>query len=156
MNLRWKTFKIVASMKKWSTRKSCVFTISLHRYITCSIPVSGWRATSSGWRATSKKSTWKNRVKFKYTCREVQVLHAVHFRQSVSRKRQNEWSHRFRNYLKTAENQRKPSTWKSFAFSVAFQRYIIRIIPIKFVQNTAKICFLPFLNLLKTVRNWDK
>ena len=43
-------------MKKRSTRESCVFTAVFHRYITCSIPVSGWRATSSGWRATGKKA----------------------------------------------------------------------------------------------------
>ena len=67
-------------MKKLSTREICVFTIAFHRYITCSIPVSGWRARSSGQRYTSKKKHVKNRVKFKYTCREVQVLHAVHFR----------------------------------------------------------------------------
>ena len=41
-------------MKKLLTRESCVFTSAFHRYITFSIPVSGWRATSSGWRATGK------------------------------------------------------------------------------------------------------
>ena len=46
-------------MKKRSTRESSVFTTSFHRYITCSIPVSGWRATSSRWRATSKKTREK-------------------------------------------------------------------------------------------------
>ena len=66
MNFKWKTFKIVASMKKRLTRESCVFTAAFHRYITYSTPMSGWRATSSGWRATSsgwratsKKRTWK-------------------------------------------------------------------------------------------------
>ena len=59
MNFTWKTFKTVASMKKWSTRESCVFTAAFHRYITCSIPVSGWRVTSSGWRPTSKKTREK-------------------------------------------------------------------------------------------------
>ena len=57
-----------------------MLTTAFHRYITCSIPVSGWRATSSGWRPTSKKNHVKNRVKLRYTRREVQVLHAVHFR----------------------------------------------------------------------------
>ena len=56
-----KTFKTVASMKKWSTRKSYVFIAALHRYITCLIPVSEWRDTS-------KKKHVKNRVKFKQTC----------------------------------------------------------------------------------------
>ena len=65
MNFRWKTFKIVASMKKWSTRESCVFIAAFHRYITCSIPVSGWRATSSGWRSYERKKHVKNRAKFK-------------------------------------------------------------------------------------------
>ena len=46
-------------MKKRSTRESYVLTAAFHRYITCSIPVSGWRATSSGWRATSKKTREK-------------------------------------------------------------------------------------------------
>ena len=59
MNFRWKTFKIIASMKKWSTLESCVSTAAFHQYITCSIPVSGWRVTSSGWRPTSKKSREK-------------------------------------------------------------------------------------------------
>ena len=80
MNFRWKTFKIIASMKRWSTRETCVLTTSFHPYITCSITVNGWRVTSSGWRPTSKKNHVKNRVKFRYTCREVEVLHAVHFR----------------------------------------------------------------------------
>jgi hypothetical protein len=46
MNFRWKSFKPSRVWKKWSRRKSCVFTAAFHRYITCSIPVSGWRATS--------------------------------------------------------------------------------------------------------------
>ena len=46
-------------MKKRSTRESCVFTAAFHRYITCSILVSGWRATSSGWRETGKKAREK-------------------------------------------------------------------------------------------------
>ena len=56
MNFRWKTFKIVTSMKKRSTRKSCMFTVAFQRYVIRSIPVSGWRTTNSGWRATRKKS----------------------------------------------------------------------------------------------------
>ena len=58
MNFRLKTFKPVTSMEKRSTRESCIFTSDFDRYITCSIPVSGWRATT-------KKRTWKNRVKFR-------------------------------------------------------------------------------------------
>ena len=46
MNFTWKTFKTVASMKKRSTRENCVFTAAFHRYITCSILVSGWRSKS--------------------------------------------------------------------------------------------------------------
>ena len=46
MNFRWKTSKIVVNMKKRSTRESCMFTAAFHRYITFSIPVSGWRAAS--------------------------------------------------------------------------------------------------------------
>ena len=72
MNFTRKTFKTVASMKKRSTWKSCVFIAAFHRYITCLIPVSEWRATS-------KKKHVKNRVKFKVSYREVQVLHAMHF-----------------------------------------------------------------------------
>ena len=73
MNFRWKTFKISTSMKKWSTRESCVFTAAFHWYITCSIPVSGWNATS-------KKNTWKTKWISSRTSTEVQVLHAMHFR----------------------------------------------------------------------------
>ena len=58
MNFRWIFFKTVASMKKWSTRESCVFTVDFHQHITCSIPVS---VPVSGWRATSKKDTWKTK-----------------------------------------------------------------------------------------------
>ena len=73
MNFTRKTFKTIASMKKWSTRKSCVFIAAFHRYITCLIPVSQWRATS-------KKSTWKTEWSSGRTATEVQVLHAMHFR----------------------------------------------------------------------------
>ena len=59
MNFRWKTFKIVASMKRWSTRETCVFIAAFHRYITYSILVNGWRATCSGWRSTRKKTREK-------------------------------------------------------------------------------------------------
>ena len=73
MNFTWKTFKTVTTMKKWSTRESCVSTAAFQQYITCSISVSGWRSTS-------KKSTWKTEWSSSRTATEVQVLHAMHFR----------------------------------------------------------------------------
>ena len=108
MNFRWKTFKIVASMKKWSTRESCVFTAAFHRYITCSIPVSGWRAMSSGWRATGKQSTWKIEWSSGTRAEKFRFFTRCIFEESVSRWRYNEWYRRFRNYIKMAMNQRKP------------------------------------------------
>ena len=80
MNFRWKTFKIVASMKKWSTRESCMFTAAFHRYITHSIPVSGMESYEQWMKIYKQKNHVKNRVKFRYTHQEVQVLHAVNFR----------------------------------------------------------------------------
>ena len=115
-----------------------------------------WRATSSGWRSTSKKITWKTEWSSGTRTEKFRFFTRCIFEESVSWYRQNAWSRRFRNYLKTARNQRKPSTWKSFAFSVAIQRYIIYPIPIKFVEITAKIHFLHFQNWLKTVKNWEK
>ena len=141
MNFRWKTIKIITGMKERPTRESCVFTAAFHWYITCSILVSGWRATSSGWRSTSKKVTWKTEWSSGTRTEKFRFFTRCIFEKSVSRYRQNEWSRHFRNYLKTARIQRKPSTWKSFAFSVAFQRYVICPIPIKFVEITAKIRF---------------
>ena len=147
MYLRWKTFKIITSMKKWSTREIYVLTAAFHWYITCSISVSGWRVTSSGWRPTSKKITWKTEWSSGTRAEKFRFFTRCIFEESVSRYRQNAWSRHLRNYLKTARNQRKPSTWKTFAFSIAFQLYIICPIPIKFVEITAKICFSPFSKL---------
>ena len=74
-----KTFKIIASMKKWSTRESCVFTAAFHWYITRSIPVCEMESYEQWMKIYEQKNHVKNRVKFRYTRREVQVLHAVHF-----------------------------------------------------------------------------
>ena len=85
MNFRWKTSKIVAGMKKWSTRGSCVFTTAFHWYITCSILVSGWRATSSGWRSTSKKITWKTEWSSGTRTEKFRFFRRCIFEESVSR-----------------------------------------------------------------------
>ena len=134
-------------MKKRSTRESCVFTTAFHWYITCSIPVSGCRARSSGQRYTRKKKHVKNRVKFKQTCREVQVVHAVHFRRICFAIKAERMIPPFSKLFENGQEQKKPSTRIFFAFSVAFQRYIICPIPIKFVEITAKIRFKPFSKL---------
>ena len=76
----------IASMKKWSTRKSCVFSTAFHQYIICTIPVSSWGVMG-------KKQHVKNRVKSNKHDREVQLLRAVHFH---SRWRQKSWSRHFR------------------------------------------------------------
>ena len=124
MNIRWKTFKIVASMKKRSTRESCVFTTAFHWYITCSIPVSGWRVTSSGWRPMSKKITWKNRVKFRCARREVQVLHAMHFRRICFAIKAERMISPFSKLLENGQDSEKTINMKKFcifrSFSVVY------------------------------------
>ena len=67
-------------MKKRSTRESCVFTAAFHRYITRSVPVSGMENYEQWMKIYKEKNHVKNRVKFRYTHREVLILHAVHFR----------------------------------------------------------------------------
>ena len=73
MNFTRKTFKTVASMKKWSTRKSYVFIVAFYQCITCLIPVSEWRAMR-------KNSTWKTEWSSGRNATEVPVLHAMHLR----------------------------------------------------------------------------
>ena len=107
--------------------------ISLAQF-TVSVPVRGWRATG-------KKSTWETEWSSRFHIEKFRYFTRCIFHEFVSRYGQNEWSCHFPNYLKTAGNHRKPSTWKSFAFSLDFQRYIICPIPIKFVEITAKIRF---------------
>ena len=122
--------KLLKSSREWKK----INTGKLHVYSSfrtvCHLLNSGeWMENYEQWMESyEQKNHVKNRVKFRYTRREVQVLHTVHFRRIC-----------FWNYLKTVRIQRKPSTWKSSAFSLAFQRYIICPIPIKFVKITAKI-----------------
>ena len=85
MNFRLKTFKIVASMKRWSTWETCVLTAAFHPYITCSIPVNGWRVTSSGWRPTSKKITWKTEWSSGTRAEKSRFFTQCIFEESVSR-----------------------------------------------------------------------
>ena len=140
MNIRWKTFKIIASMKKWSTRESYVLTAAFHRYITCSIPVSGWRVTSSGWRATSKKRTWKNRGKFRYTRREVQVLHAVHFRRICFAIKAERMISPFSKLLENGQDLEKTINMKKFrifrSFSAVYYLPHSDKVCINYVENT--------------------
>ena len=97
-------------MKKRSTRESCVFTAAFHRYITRSIPVSGMESYEQWMKIYEQKNHVKNRVKFRYTHREVQVLHAVHFRRICFAIEAERMILRFSELLENDYNQRKPST----------------------------------------------
>ena len=100
MNFRWKTFKIITSMKKRSTRESYVLTAAFHWYITCSIPVSGW--SYEQWMGTyEQKITWKTEWSSRTRAEKFRFFTRCIFEESVSRWRQNAWSRRFRNYFKT-------------------------------------------------------
>ena len=90
MNFRWKTFKTATSMKKWSTRESCVFTKTFQLDIACSIPVGGWGVTV-------KKHHVKNRVKFKKNYSRSSTPSPSAFSENLFfRWRQNAWSQKFR------------------------------------------------------------
>ena len=123
MNFRWKTFKIITSMKKWSTRKSCVFTAAFHRYIIFLIPVSEWRATS-------KKKHMKNKWSTSRTATEVQVLHAMHFRRICFAIKAERVTSSFLKLLENGWdsektiNMKKFCIFRSFSTVYYFPRYV--------------------------------
>ena len=88
-------------------------------YITCSIPMSGWRVTCSGWRAMRKKHVI-NRVKFKQTCREVQVLNAVHFGRTCFAIEAEQMISPFSKLLENGQELEKTINMKKFRIFCSF------------------------------------
>ena len=133
-------------MKKQSTRESYVLTAGFHWYITCSIPVSGW--SYEQWMETyEQKNHVKNKVKFRYTRREVQVLHAVHFRRICFAIKAERMISPFSKLRENGQDSEKTINMKKFRIFRSFSA-------LYYLPNSDKVCRNygknTFLTILKT------
>ena len=119
-------------MKKRSTRESCVFTAAFHWYITCSIPVSGW-SYEQWMESYEQKNHVKNRVKFRYTRREVQVLHAVHFRRICFAIKAERMIPPFSKLLENGRESQKTINTKKFRIFLSFST-------VYYLPHSDKVC----------------
>ena len=93
------------------------------------------------------KNHMKNRVKFKYTCREVQVLHAVHFRRICSAIKAKRTISPFSKLLENSKESQKTINMKKFRIFLSFST-------VYYLPHSDKVCGNysenTFLAILKT------
>ena len=107
-----------------------------------------WMESYKQWMEIYEQKThMKNRVKFRQTCREVQVLHAVHFRKICFAIKAERMISLFSKLLENGQESQKTINMKKFRIFHSFQRYIVCPISIKYVKIMPKIRFQPFSNL---------
>ena len=101
-----------------------------------------WMESYEQWMETyEQKNHVKNRVNFRYTRREVQVLHTVHFRKICFAIKAERMISLFSKLLENGQYSEKTINMKEFLIFRSFQWYIICPILIKFVEITTKIRF---------------
>ena len=141
MHFGLKTFKTVAGMKNDQHGK----VVCLHQLsIGISLAQFWWVDGELGVvdrDIRAKKKHVKNRVKFKHTCREVQVLHALHFRRICFAIKAERTISPFSKLLQNGNESHKTVNMKKFGIFHSFSALYYLPIPIKFVEITMKICF---------------
>ena len=94
-----------------------------------------------------QKKHVKNRVKFKQTCREVQILHAVHFRRICFAIKAERMISPFSKLLENGQDSQKTINMKKFRIFRSFSAVYYLPHSDKVCRNYAKIRFQPFSNL---------
>ena len=120
-------------MKKRSTRESCVFTTAFYRYINRSIPVSGMESYEQWMKIYEQKNHVKNRVMFRYTHREVQILHAVHFRRICFTIKAERMIPLFSKLLENSYESEKTINMKKFRIFYSFST-------VYYLPHSDKVC----------------
>ena len=93
-----------------------------------------WMESYEQWMETyEQKNHVKNRVKFRYTCREVQVLHAVHFRRICIAIKAERMISLFSKLLENGQDSEKTINMKKFRIFRSFSA-------VYYLPHSDKVC----------------